>query len=245
MSAFLAEILGTMLLILLGNGVVANVLLDKTKGNNAGWIVITLGWGLAVFVGVLVAAPFSGAHINPAVTIGLAFAGKFDWVTVPIYLLGQVIGAAAGSLLLWLSYKDHFKITEDLDAKLATFCTGPAVRNSISNFITEAIGTFVLVFSVLYITSPSLSGHTLVDGVAIGLGSLGAVPVALIVVVIGMSLGGPTGYAINPVRDLVPRIMHGLLPLGEKRDGDWGYAMIPVLGPIVGGIIAAGLYLMI
>jgi len=231
MTPFIAEIIGTALLILLGDGVVANVVLKKTKGEGSGWIVITCGWGLAVFVGVYAVASYSGAHINPAVTIGLATAGKFAWSSVPAYLLGQFIGGAVGALLVWLHYKPHFDVTEDANLKLAVFATGPEIRNSRWNFVAEVIGTFVLVFGVLSLAAPE-----------VGLGSLDALPVALLVLVIGLSLGGPTGYAINPARDLSPRIMHALLPIPGKRDSDWGYSWIPVIGPITGGLLAALMY---
>ena len=236
MTPFIAEIIGTMLLILLGNGVVANVVLKDTKGNNSGWIVISTAWALAVFVGVQVAGPISGAHLNPAVTIGLAVAGKFSWDLVPTYIAAQMIGAALGAFLVWLFYKDHFAITEDEGGKLACFSTGPAIRKVSSNFISETIGTFVLVFVIFYFADPSLSLHT--DTTAkIGLGSIGAVPVAFLVWAIGLSLGGTTGYAINPARDLGPRIMHSILPI--KGSSDWGYAWIPVAGPILGAVLAA------
>lgn len=231
MTPFLAEIVGTALLLLLGDGVVANVLLKGTKGENSGWIVITMGWGMAVFVGVFSVAVFSGAHINPAVTIGLAAAGKFAWANVPAYLIAQFIGGALGAFLMWLHYRPHFSATENRDLKLAVFCTGPAIRNTWSNFISETIGTFVLVFGVLYLAAPD-----------VGLGALDALPVGLLVLVIGLSLGGTTGYAINPARDLSPRIMHAILPIGGKRDSDWGYAWIPVLGPFLGGALAALAY---
>lgn len=235
MTPFVAEIVGTALLLLLGDGVVANVLLRGTKGENSGWIVITVGWGMAVFVGVFAVAAFSGAHINPAVTIGLAVAGKFAWAKVPGYIAAQFLGGALGALLTWLHYRPHFGATEDKNLKLAVFCTGPAIRNSTSNFISETIGTFVLVFGVLYLAAPE-----------VGLGALDALPVGLLVLVIGLSLGGTTGYAINPARDLSPRIMHAVLPIpGGKRDSDWGYAWIPVLGPIAGGLIAAAAYLLL
>jgi glycerol uptake facilitator protein len=243
MSPFIGEIVGTMLLILLGNGVVANTLLANTKGNNGGWVVITFAWGFAVYVGVLVAAPISGAHLNPAVTIGLAVAGKFSWGSVGTYMVGQAIGAAIGSVLIVASYYHHYVATSDNESKLATFATGPAIRKPIFNFITEMIGTFVLVYAVLHIAGPTFTAPGMDDAV-IGLGSLGALPVAIIVIVIGMSLGGPTGYAINPARDLIPRLMHMILPIGEKGDGDWSYAWVPVIGPICGAVIAAGLYLL-
>lgn len=244
MSPFVAEILGTMMLILLGTGVVANVLLKSTKGNNGGLVVITLAWGFAVFTGVVVAGPYSGAHLNPAVSVGLAVAGVFPWQDVPMYILAQMIGAGLGAFFAWLAYKDHYRITEDSNLILATFSTGPAIRNYLSNTITEAIGTFVLVFVVLYIVGPEISSEQMGE-VAIGLGSLGALPVALLVVVIGMSLGGPTGYAINPARDLAPRIIHALLPIPNKKGSDWGYSWVPVLGPLLGGTAAGILYVLL
>ena len=241
MSPFAAEIIGTMLLMFIGNGVVANVLLKETKGNSSGWVVITLAWGLAVYVAVVVAGPYSGAHINPAVTLSLAIAGKFAWSMVGQYLLAQAIGAAIGVTLVWLMYRDHYLITDDTNAKLATFCTGPAIRNPLSNLLSEALGTFVLILGVLYIIGPEM---TIDDAeVAIGLGSIGALPIALFVTVIGMGLGGTTGYAINPARDLIPRIMHTLLPMGVKRDSDWSYAWVPVIGPLVGAAAATYLFL--
>lgn len=231
MSPFLAEMVGTAMLLLLGDGVVANVLLKGTKGENSGWIVITMGWAFAVFVGVFAVAAFSGAHINPAVTIGLAAAGKFAWTDVPLYLLAQFIGGAIGALLMWLHYRPHFLVTENTDLKLAAFCTGPEIRNPLANVISEAIGTFVLVFGVLFLASPE-----------VGLGALDALPVGLLVLVIGLSLGGTTGYAINPARDLSPRIMHAILPIGTKRDSDWEYSWVPVVGPTIGAILAALAY---
>jgi len=240
MSILVAEILGTMMLILLGNGVVANVVLKGTKGNDSGWIVITTGWALAVFVGVIVAGPYSGAHLNPAVTIGLATAGKIPWSIVPEYLAGEMIGAMLGAFLVWLFYKDHFKVTEDEGGKLACFSTGPAIKNTFSNLISEIIGTFVLVFVIFYLAGPSLDLGIGDAKAVIGLGSIGALPVAFVVFVIGLSLGGTTGYAINPARDLGPRIMHAILPV--KGGSDWGYSWIPVVGPIIGAVIAALLY---
>ena len=230
-----------MLLMLVGNGVVANVLLEKTKGNKEGWLLINLAWGLAVYVAVVVAGPYSGAHINPAVTIALAVSGKFAWSMVAPYIVAQAIGAAVGAFLVWLMYRDHYLETKNTDAKLGTFCTAPAIRNPLSNLLSEIIGTFVLILGVLYIIGPDL---TIDDSeVAIGLGSIGALPIALFVTVIGMSLGGTTGYAINPARDLMPRFMHSILPMGDKRDSDWGYAWVPVVGPIVGAVAAAGLFM--
>src|SRR5436189_1592540 len=232
MTSFLGEIIGTALLILLGDGVVANVVLKGTKGNNSGWIVITFGWAMAVFVGVFVSASASGAHLNPAVTVALATAGKFDWRLVPIYVLAQMLGACLGAFLVWVHYKSHFDVTENQDSKLAVFCTAPAIRAMGLNLVSEIIGTAVLAYAVLHITSPGGGG----------LGSLDALPVALVVFVIGLSLGGTTGYAINPARDLGPRLMHALLPLPNKGDSDWNYAWIPVAGPTIGGLVAALIY---
>lgn len=228
MSPFLAEFTGTALLIILGDGVVANVVLSKTKGNNGGLIAITFGWAVAVFVGVYSSAAASGAHLNPAVTVGLASIGKIDWAIVPRYIGAQVSGAMAGALIVWFAYRQHFAATDDANLKLAVFCTAPAIRSSINNLLTEIIGTFVLVFGVLFISKPHDT-----------LGALDALPVALLVLGIGLSLGGPTGYAINPARDLGPRIMHFILPISGKRDSDWSYSWIPVIGPVIGGVVAA------
>lgn len=240
MTPFIAEILGTMFMILLGNGVVANVVLKDTKGNNSGWIVITTAWAFAVFVGVTVAGPISGAHLNPIVTLGLALIGKFAWNLVPAYVLAQMIGAMSGAFLVWLSHKDHFTITEDEGTKLACFSTSPAIKNNVSNLISEIIATFVLIFTIFYIAGPSLK-ITADSNAAIGLGTIGALPVAILVWVIGLALGGTTGYAINPARDLGPRIMHAILPI--KGSSNWGYAWIPIIGPIIGSGLAAALYL--
>jgi glycerol uptake facilitator protein len=242
MCEFIAEFLGTLLLMLLGNGVVANVVLNKTKGQNSGWIVIAMGWGLAVFVGVAVAGPISGAHLNPAVTIGLAAAGLFAWSKVVMFIVAQMLGAAVGTTLVWLMYRDHFNSTEDGDAKLACFCTGPAIRNIPSNAISEIIGTFVLVLVIFYMVGPSLEGQG-IEHAKLGLGTLGALPVGFLIIAIGLSLGGTTGYAINPARDLAPRIMHAILPMNNKGGSDWGYALVPVIAPIIGCLLAAGLYL--
>ena len=228
MNVYIAELVGTTLLLLLGNGVVANVVLKGTKGSGSGWLVITVGWGLAVFVAVLVVAAISGAHINPAVTLSLAAAGEFGWGLVPGYLIAQFAGGALGAFLVWLHYRNHFSQTPDADAKLAVFCTAPAIRNAGSNIVSEIIGTFVLVLAILYMVEPD-----------VGLGALDAAPVGLVVLVIGVCLGGTTGYAINPARDLSPRIVHALLPIPGKRDSDWRYAWIPVVGPCVGGILAS------
>jgi len=243
LNEIIAEFIGTFLLILLGNGVVANVVLKDTKGHDGGWIVISLGWGLGVFVGVSVAGPVSGAHINPAVTLGLAVAGKFAWSQVVPYILAQMAGAAAGAGTVWLFYRHHFNRTEDPGAQLGCFSTGPAIRKPLNNLISEIIGTFVLIFVILYIAEPSITLGVDADA-KIGLGTLGALPVALLVTAIGLSLGGTTGYAINPARDLGPRIMHALLPMNHKGSSDWGYAWIPVAGPIIGAAIAAGLFLL-
>ena len=244
MSPLTAEFMGTAILVLLGNGVVANVVLARTKGHDSGWIVITIGWAMAVFVAVLCAASVSGAHLNPAVTLGLAMDGRFGWGGVPGYMLAQVAGAAIGSALVFLVYRSHYLATENPDAKLATFCTGPAIRSPGSNLVSEIVGTFMLVFPVLLIAEPTITFADVtgtgvpMDG-KVGLETLGALPVALVVFAIGLGLGGPTGYAINPARDLGPRIAHALLPVPGKRDSDWGYAAIPVFGPLIGGALAA------
>lgn len=245
MTPYIAEFLGTAILILLGNGVVANVVLSKTKGEGAGWIVITFGWGMAVFVAVFCVGHISGAHINPAVTIGVAAAGRFPWETVPGYIVAQLLGGLFGAVLVYLFYQHHYAVTDDPELKLATFSTGPAIRKTGSNFLSEVIGTFVLVFGVLSMASPSLTvdgGSGSLAAVAsakIGLGAIGALPVGLLVFAIGLCLGGTTGYAINPARDLGPRIAHAILPIPGKGESDWSYSWIPVFGPIVGGIIAA------
>ncbi len=231
MTPFLAELLGTMFLIVLGNGVVANVVLSKTKGQNSGWIVITFGWAIAVFVGVYVASHGSGAHINPAVTLALAAFNGFPWSDVPVYIAGQFSGAMIGAVIVWFNYRQHFDETNDADLQLATFCTAPAIRNKYHNLIAEIIGTFILVLAVLFIAKPSNS-----------LGTLDALPVALLVLGIGLSLGGATGYAINPARDLGPRIIHAILPIKGKGKSDWAYSWIPVVGPVVGGLLAAFIF---
>jgi len=239
MTAFIAELVGTTTLILLGNGVVANVVLKDTKGQNSGWIVITTGWALAVYVGVVIATPFSGAHLNPAVTIAMAVSGKLAWSSVLPYIIAQLLGAMTGSFLVWLMYRDHFNRTTDPGMQLAAFSTEPNIRDNLSNMISEAIGTFVLVFTVFYITG----GEIIESKTHIGLGSIGALPVALLVWSIGLSLGGTTGYAINPARDFGPRIMHSILPIKNKKGSDWSYAWIPIAGPILGGLIAAFVYM--
>jgi glycerol uptake facilitator protein len=233
MNAFFAEFFGTSIIIVFGGGVVANVILNKTKGNNSGWIVITFGWAVGVFTGVFIAAPYSGAHLNPAITLALVLVHKFSPDLVLLYISAQLLGAMFGAILVWLAYKKHFDATEDGDLKLAVFCTSPNIRHYWYNIITEIIGTFVLTLAVLYMAAPG-----------VGLGALNALPVALVVLGLGLSLGGPTGYAINPARDLGPRIMHFLLPISLKRDSDWGYAWVPILGPFIGAITAAGVFLL-
>lgn len=233
MSPFLGEFIGTMLLIIIGDGVVANVVLNKTKGNNSGWIVITLGWAMAVFLGVYASTKLGGGgHLNPAVTIAMAaFNSEFDSSLLTTYISAQFAGAIAGAIIVWIAYKQHFDETQDGDAKLAVFSTGPAIRNPLFNLITETIGTFILVLGALAMSKPSST-----------LGTLDALPVALLILGIGLGLGGPTGYAINPARDLGPRIVHFLLPIKNKRDSDWSYSLIPVIGPIIGGLLAAALF---
>lgn len=240
MNPFFAEFIGTAVLMLLGGGVCANVVLKKTFGHGSGWIVITTGWALAVFVGVVIAGPYSGAHLNPAVSIALAVTGKFTWAKVPYYILSQFAGAFLGSFLVWMMHKDHFDATYDNPAaQLGVFCTGPAISNIFRNLTSEILGTFILVYSVLHFTNPQI-GDALET--PIGMGSIGALPVAFIVWSIGLSLGGTTGYAINPARDLGPRIMHSILPMKGKGKSNWGYAWIPVVGSIVGAVIAALIY---
>ena len=239
-NVFIAEVFGTGLLILLGDAVVAGVLLARSKSQNSGWIVITAAWAFAVFVGVVVAGPISGAHLNPAVTIGLAVKGSLGWDMVPVYLIGEFVGAFIGAILVTIHYWDHFKETEDQGLKLAVYCTGPNIRNYALNFVSEAIGTFVLVFVIFaFGTNGTLDGVQPGPG---GFAALGALPVAILVWSIGLSLGGTTGYAINPARDLGPRIIHAILPVPGKGDSDWGYAWVPVVGAIVGAIVAALVY---
>jgi glycerol uptake facilitator protein len=237
MSPFLAELLGTMILIILGDGVVANVVLKQTKGHNAGWIVITAGWAMAVTVGVYSVNAISGAHLNPAVTLAMAAIANLPWEQVPIYIAAQMIGAFLGAVIVWLAYLPHWAVTEDKGAKLAVFCTGPAIRQPLANLITEIIGTFILVLGVLAV----LSKDNLLEKSGFDTGFAPAL-VGVIVFAIGLSLGGPTGYAINPARDLGPRIAHALLPIPGKGGSDWGYAIIPVLGPIIGGVLGAVVY---
>lgn len=232
MSPFIGEFIGTALLILLGSGVVANVLLTNTKGQNSGWIVITLGWAMAVFIGVYASTKLGGSgHLNPAITIALAVFGDFDTSLLTAYIAAQFGGAIVGAIIAWLAYKQHFDATADADLKMAVFCNSPAIRHTGYNLITEIIGTFVLTFGALAMSNPVSS-----------LGTLDALPVGLLVLGIGLSLGGPTGYAINPARDLGPRIAHFILPIPGKRDSDWSYSWIPVIGPIAGALVAAYLF---
>lgn len=229
MPDFLGEFIGTMLLVLLGDGVVANVLLNRTKGNNAGWIVITFGWAIAVFVGVFTSTKLgSEGHLNPAVTLALTYLEKFDAEKVAIYIAAQFAGAFVGAFLVWVSYYKHFEATEDKGFKLGVFCTAPAIPNTLANLLTEIVGTFVLVLAVLLMAKPEMK-----------LGPLDALPVGLVILGIGLSLGGPTGYSLNPARDLAPRIFHFIFPIPGKGDSNWGYSWIPVIGPIIGGMIAA------
>ena len=235
MSPFLGEFIGTMLLIIMGDGVVANVVLNKTKGNSSGWIVITFGWAMAVFLGVYASTSLGGSgHLNPAVTIAMTAFNDFDSSLLPTYIGAQFAGALAGAIIVWITYKQHFDVTTDGDAKLAVFCTGPAIRNAFHNLITEAIGTFILVFGAMAMSKPAST-----------LGTLDALPVAFLILGIGLSLGGPTGYAINPARDLGPRIAHFILPIKNKRNSDWGYSWIPVIGPIIGALLAVYLFKLI
>ena len=233
MTIYIFEFIGTAMLILIGNGIVANLVLKGTKGSNSGWVGISLAWGIAVFIGVFISADFSGAHLNPAVTIGLATASKFSWTMVPGYILAQVLGAMAGNLLVWLTYKKQYEATEDSSAILATFSTSPAIRSPFWNMVTEIIGTFALVLGVFFIAGGAMGEES------ISLGSLDALPVALLVMGIGFGLGGPTGYAINPARDFGPRLLHAILPLKNKGTSDWKYAWVPIVGPVLGAFIAA------
>ena len=226
------EWLGTLVLILLGDGVCAGNSLNKTKGQGGGWVVITLAWGLAVMCGVFIAGPYSGAHLNPAVTLGLAVAGQFAWAEVCPYIVAQMLGGFCGAVLVWLFYKDHYDATPDGDTKLGTFCTMPAIPNKARNFFCEFVGTWLLVFVILMFATKE-------NTPAVGMGSLGAFPVTALIMAIGMSLGGTTGYAINPARDFGPRCAHALLPMKDKRDSGWGYSWIPVLAPVCGGAFAA------
>lgn len=233
----LFEFIGTMVLILLGDGVVACTSLNKSKGKGAGWVVVTLAWGFAVMVGVFIAGPYTGAHLNPAVSLGLAAAGKFAWSKVAAYCFAQILGGLTGGVLVYLFYKDHFDATDDADAKLGCFSTIPAIRNKGRNFFCELVGTWLLVFIILALSTTEQTP-------TVGLGGVGALPVTMLIMAIGMSLGGTTGYAINPARDLGPRLAHAILPIKGKRDSDWDYSWIPVAGPLAGALIAAGMFLL-
>lgn len=245
MNPVIAEFIGTFVLLLLGNGCVANSLMVKTKGIGVGanWMLITTGWALAVYAGVIIAGPYSGAHLNPAVTVGLVLAGvsTISWGMALQYIVAQFLGAMLGTFFMWLMYKDHYDQTDDPVLKMASFCTIPEIRNVRLNLLSEVLGSFVLVFAVLFISVPDFGLDPVGDG-PIGLATLGALPVALIVWAIGLSLGGTTGYAINPARDLGPRIVHALIPIKNKRGFDLAYAWIPVVGPILGALVSVGLY---
>ena len=244
MTPFIFEIIGTAILILLGSGVVANVNLKNTNAENQSkWVLITSAWGFSVFVGAYISSSYSGAHLNPAVTIGLAVAGKFSWALVPYYILSQLIGAMIGSWINYILYIDHYKITKEENLVKGTFFTGPSIRNLKNNFFSEFVGTFVLVFGIFFIASPIIS----IDGIETinyGIGSLESLPVGILVWVIGISLGGTTGYAINPARDLGPRIVYQLIPR-KNKDADWNYSFIPIFGPILGSVVAGLLYSLI
>jgi glycerol uptake facilitator protein len=232
------EFIGTLVLILLGDGVCCATSLNKSKAQGAGWIVITLGWGLAVMCGVFIAGPYSGAHLNPAVTLGFAIAGQFDWCAVLPYIAAQMLGGFAGAVLVYMFYKDHFDATDDQATKLGVFCTAPAIMNKGRNFFCEALGSWLLVFVILALgTKENLP--------EVGMGELGAFPVTMLIVAIGMSLGATTGYAINPARDLAPRIAHAVLPIKNKGGNGWDYSWVPVAGPILGGLLAAFTYMLI
>jgi glycerol uptake facilitator protein len=244
MNAYLAEAIGTMILILLGDGVVANVLLARSKGQNSGWMVITTGWAVAVAIAVYAVGRISGAHINPAVTIALATIGSFPWAQVPGYIAAQMVGAFLGAVLVWVAYLPHWRVTEDRAAKLGIFCTGPAIHHTAGNFVTEVIGTAMLLFGVLAIGANAQGWAQAgdVDLSQVFSRALQPLLVGVLVLGIGLSLGGSTGYAINPARDLGPRIAHAVLPIAGKGDSDWYYSWIPVVAPIVGGIAGAALY---
>lgn len=236
MNPYLAEFIGTLVLILLGDGVCACTSLEKSKGKGAGWVVVTLAWGFAVMCGVFIAGPYSGAHLNPAVTLAMAISGSLAWAMVPGYVIAQLVGGFCGAALVWLFYKDQYDATEDPDTKLGTFCTGPAVRNPLRNFFCEFLGTWLLVFCIFMF---SASGNESLAGIS-------PLPVTMLIMAIGMSLGGATGYAINPARDLAPRLAHAVLPFkSTKRDSDWGYGWVPVAGPLAGAAFAALCYLLI
>lgn len=244
MHPFAAEFVGTFMLMLIGNGVNSNVLLTQTKGHASGWLVIAAGWGLAVFVGAFCCGGFSGAHINPAVTVAVTISGDLDLASAGGYILAQMAGAGSAALLVYLFFLQHFRVTKDADAILGCFCTAPNIRNLPQCFFCEVVGTFTLILPIFLMTTPSL-----IQGEApattdptIGLGSLGLLPVGLLVFAIGLSLGGTTGYAINPARDFMPRLMHAMLPIAGKRDSDWGYSWVPIAGPLTGAVLAAAVH---
>ncbi|MCQ2159209.1 MAG: aquaporin family protein [Bacteroidales bacterium] len=239
MNPYFAEFLGTLVLVLMGDGVCACTSLDKSKGKGAGWVAVTLAWGFAVMCGVFVAGPWSGAHLNPAVSLALAICGKFAWSSLPGYVLAQMLGGFCGAALVWAFYKDHYDATEDADVKLGTFCTMPAIRNSWRNLFCEFVGSWLLCFCILMFTTSE-------NTPAVGMGSMGAFPVTMLIMAIGLSLGGATGYAINPARDLPPRIAHAVLPMkSAKRDSGWSYSWIPVAGPLLGAAFAAVCFMVI
>ena len=238
MLPYIFEFIGTLVLVLLGDGVCACCSLEKSKGKGAGWVVITMAWGFAVMCGVFIAGPYSGAHLNPVVSLGLAIAGSFSWSFVPGYIIAQLLGGFCGAVLVWLFYKDQYDATPDPDTKLGTFCTMPAVYNPLRNVFCEAVGTFVLVFCILMFATKE-------NTAAVGLGCVGAVPVTCLIMAIGMSLGGATGYAINPARDLPPRIAHAILPIKDKGGSGWHYSWVPVVGPVIGAAAAAGVFLLL
>ena len=247
-TQYLFEFIGTMVLILLGDGVCAATSLDKSKAKGAGWIVITMGWGFAVMVGVFISGSVSGAHLNPAVSIGCALAGTMAWSAVPGYVIAQMLGGFAGAALVWMFYKDHYDLTDDPDTKLGTFCTMPAIEgHKTRNFFCEALATWLLVFVILVFGVDANVPTLDADGahLHIGMGELGAIPVTYLIMAIGMSLGGATGYALNPARDLSPRLAHAILPMKNKRDSGWGYSWVPVAGPIAGAALAALTYILL
>ncbi len=244
MQQYLFEFIGTLVLVLMGDGVCAATSLNQSKAKGAGWVVIALGWGFAVMMGVLIAGPVSGAHLNPAVSLGLAIAGTFPWASVPGYIVAQMLGGFVGACLVWVFYKDHYKATKDQpDTMLGTFCTMPAIYNPWRNFLSEVIATCVLVFAILALATGGNAFN--IGGAAASTGSLGAFPVTCVIMSLGMSLGGTTGYALNPARDLSPRCAHAVLPIQGKRDSGWNYSWVPAVGPMVGAAIAAGLYLLV
>jgi len=247
MKIYLAEVIGTMIMLILGDGVVANVLLSKTKGHGGGWMVITTAWGLAVIVAIFCVGRISGAHLNPAITIALAAIGSFPWGQVPGYILAQVVGAFLGAAVVWVLYQPHFAETEDQELKLAVFCTAPAIRHPVFNFISEVIGAAILLFGILAIAAHAqkLTAPSGIDLSLVFSQGIQPILVGLLVWGIGLSLGGPTGYAINPARDLGPRLAHAVLPIAGKGKSDWGYSWIPVIAPIIGGIVGAGLFTII